>query len=130
MLIFRTVQIFLNFCHLLRGLSITFVLNFEGYVKEANNYAYYNYALRLLLLYRHKIKKLLFLTLLETCQALLRTLFAKRLCPLVNIAGYTVLERSLISKVLEENKFQTSGLVDDFQISEMGMRMGQIMFLL
>lgn len=43
---------------------------------------------------------------------------------LVNIAGYTVLERSLISKVLEENKFQTSGLVDDSQISEMGMRMG------
>ena len=43
---------------------------------------------------------------------------------IVNMTDYTVLERSLISKVLEENKFQTSGLVDDSQISEMGMRMG------
>ena len=38
--------------------------------------------------------------------------------------GYIVLERSLIDKVLEENKFQTGGLVDDSQISEIGKRMG------
>jgi len=42
----------------------------------------------------------------------------------VNALGYTVLERSLISKVLEENKFQSGGLVDDSQISEIGKRMG------
>lgn len=44
---------------------------------------------------------------------------------IVNMPGYTVLERSLIDKILEENKFQTgSGLVDDSQISKMGMMMG------
>ena len=43
---------------------------------------------------------------------------------IVNTAGYTVLERQLIDKVLEENKFQLSGLVDDSQISEVGKRMG------
>ena len=42
----------------------------------------------------------------------------------VNTAGYTVLERSLIDKVLEENKFQLGGLVDDSQIGEIGKRMG------
>jgi len=42
----------------------------------------------------------------------------------VNALGYTVLERSLINKVLEENKFQTGGLVDDSQISEIGKRLG------
>jgi len=42
----------------------------------------------------------------------------------VNALGYTVLERSLIDKVLQENKFQMSGLVDDSQISEIGKRMG------
>lgn len=43
---------------------------------------------------------------------------------IVNTAEYTVLERSLINKVLEENKFQAGGLVDDSQVSEMGKRMG------
>jgi len=43
---------------------------------------------------------------------------------IVNAGGYTVLERQLINKVLEENRFQTGGLVDDSQISEMGNRMG------
>jgi hypothetical protein len=42
----------------------------------------------------------------------------------VNTAGYTVLERQLINKVMEENKFQMGGLVDDSQISEIGKRMG------
>ena len=42
----------------------------------------------------------------------------------VNTGEYTVLERSLINKVLEENKFQSGGLVDDAQISEIGKRMG------
>ena len=42
----------------------------------------------------------------------------------VNSGGYTVLERQLIEKVLEENKFQLGGLVDDSQISEIGKRMG------
>jgi len=43
---------------------------------------------------------------------------------IVNTGGYTVLERQLIDKVLEENKFQKGGLVDDSQISEIGKRMG------
>jgi len=43
---------------------------------------------------------------------------------IVNVGSYTVLERSLINKVLEENKFQSGGLVDDSQISAMGKHMG------
>jgi len=43
---------------------------------------------------------------------------------IVNSSGYIVLERQLINKVLEENKFQQGGLVDDSQISEIGKRMG------
>ena len=43
---------------------------------------------------------------------------------IVNTGGYIVLERQLIDKVLEENKFQSGGLVDDSQISEIGKRMG------
>jgi hypothetical protein len=43
---------------------------------------------------------------------------------IVNTSGYTVLERQLINKVLEENQFQSGGLVDDSQISVMGKRMG------
>jgi len=43
---------------------------------------------------------------------------------IVNARGYTVLERSQIDKVLQENKFQMSGLVDDSQISEIGKRLG------
>ena len=43
---------------------------------------------------------------------------------IVNSGGYTVLERELIDKVLEENKFQSGGLVENSQISEMGKRMG------
>jgi len=42
----------------------------------------------------------------------------------VSIIGYTVLERQSIDKVLEENKFQMGGLVDDSQISEIGKLMG------
>ena len=42
----------------------------------------------------------------------------------VNTKGYTVLERQLINKVLEENKFQESGLVNDEQMSDIGKRMG------
>ena len=43
---------------------------------------------------------------------------------IVSSAGYAVLERQLINKVLEENKFQMGGMVDDSQISEMGKMMG------
>jgi hypothetical protein len=43
---------------------------------------------------------------------------------IVNIEGYTVLERQLINKVMEENQFQMGGLVDDAQISAIGKRMG------
>jgi hypothetical protein len=43
---------------------------------------------------------------------------------IVNTGNYTVLERQLINKVLEENKFQQGGLVDESQISEIGRRMG------
>ena len=43
---------------------------------------------------------------------------------LVNNKGYTVLERQLINKVLEENKFQGEGLVDESQVSEIGKIMG------
>ena len=42
----------------------------------------------------------------------------------VNTTGYTVLERQLINKVLEENRFQESGLVNDSQVSDIGKRMG------
>jgi len=42
----------------------------------------------------------------------------------VSIKGYTVLERQLINKVLEENRFQESGLVSDTQVSDIGKRMG------
>ena len=43
---------------------------------------------------------------------------------IVNAEGFTVLERQLINKVLEENKIQISGLVDESQISEVGKLMG------
>ena len=43
---------------------------------------------------------------------------------LVNRKGYTVLERQLINKVLEENKFQGEGLVNESEISEIGKIMG------
>ena len=42
----------------------------------------------------------------------------------VNTKGFTVLERQLINKVLEENRFQESGLVNEAQISDIGKRMG------
>ena len=42
----------------------------------------------------------------------------------VNTPGFTVLERQLINKVLEENRFQESGLVNDEQMSDIGKRMG------
>ena len=42
----------------------------------------------------------------------------------VNTKGYVVLERTLIDKVLEENKFQEGGLVDDNEISDLGRMMG------
>lgn len=43
---------------------------------------------------------------------------------IVNTPGYKVLERAQINKVLEENKFQMGGLVDDSQISDIGKRLG------
>ena len=43
---------------------------------------------------------------------------------IVNTGGYTVLERSLINQVLEESRFQASGLVDDAEISELGRMLG------
>jgi len=43
---------------------------------------------------------------------------------IISIGGYTVLERSLIDKVLEENKFQMSGMVNDSQVSEIGKLLG------
>jgi len=43
---------------------------------------------------------------------------------IVNADGYTVLERQLINKVLEEQRIQVGGLVDDSQIVEMGKLMG------
>ena len=42
----------------------------------------------------------------------------------VNTHGYTVLERSLINQVLEESRFQASGLVDEAEISEIGRMLG------
>ena len=48
---------------------------------------------------------------------------------LVNADGYMVLERQLIDRVLEENRFQTGGLVDDAQIVEMGRLMAPILHL-
>jgi hypothetical protein len=43
---------------------------------------------------------------------------------IVNTPGYAVLERQLIDKVLEENKFQMGGMVDNSQIGEIGKKMG------
>ena len=43
---------------------------------------------------------------------------------IVNIKGYTVLERHLIDQVLLENEYQASGLVDDTEISEAGKHLG------
>jgi len=39
-------------------------------------------------------------------------------------AYYKPVERALINKVLEENKYQSSGMVDDSKISELGKQMG------
>jgi hypothetical protein len=43
---------------------------------------------------------------------------------IVNTGKYTVLEREQMNRVLRENSFQTSGAVDDAQISEMGRLLG------
>lgn len=43
---------------------------------------------------------------------------------IMRLGEFIVLERSLIDRVLEESRFQASGLVDDAQISEMGRMMG------
>ena len=43
---------------------------------------------------------------------------------IVNSGNFIVLEREQIDQVLRENHFQTSGLVDDAQIIEMGRLMG------
>ena len=43
---------------------------------------------------------------------------------IVNTDGYAVLERQLINKVLEEQRIQVGGLVDDNQIVQMGKLMG------
>ena len=43
---------------------------------------------------------------------------------IVNTGGYTVLERQLINRVLEEHRFQQGGLVDDTQASELGRMIG------
>ncbi len=43
---------------------------------------------------------------------------------IVNTPNYSVVERSMIEKVLEESRFQQGGLVDDAQISELGRMMG------
>jgi hypothetical protein len=39
-------------------------------------------------------------------------------------ANYRAVERSLIDKVLEENKFQAKGFVDESQLSKMGRKAG------
>ncbi|MDR1120254.1 MAG: CsgG/HfaB family protein [Dysgonamonadaceae bacterium] len=41
-----------------------------------------------------------------------------------NSANYRAVERSLIEKVLEENKFQSKGLVDESQFTELGRKTG------
>jgi hypothetical protein len=43
---------------------------------------------------------------------------------IVNTPNYAVVERSMIEKVLAESKFQSGGLVDDSEISELGRMMG------
>jgi len=42
----------------------------------------------------------------------------------VNTGKYTIVERSLIDKVMQEQKFSNSGAVDDSQISEIGKVLG------
>jgi len=43
---------------------------------------------------------------------------------IINSSSYQVVERSLIKKVLEENRFQSSGLVNESQLSELGRKTG------
>ncbi|MCW3785481.1 CsgG/HfaB family protein [Plebeiibacterium sediminum] len=43
---------------------------------------------------------------------------------IVNTPSYTVVERTMIEKVLAEAQFQSKGLVDDSQISKLGKMMG------
>lgn len=43
---------------------------------------------------------------------------------IANSTNYRVVERSLIQKVLEENKFQAKGLVEESQLTEMGRMIG------
>ncbi len=43
---------------------------------------------------------------------------------IVNTPSYIVLERAMIEKVLAEAQFQSNGLVDDSQVSELGKMMG------
>ncbi|MDR1882077.1 MAG: hypothetical protein LBR26_04765 [Prevotella sp.] len=43
---------------------------------------------------------------------------------IVSSPNYTAVERSLISKVMEESKFQAEGLVDETQQTELGRKAG------
>ncbi|MDR2564062.1 MAG: hypothetical protein LBC98_09010 [Prevotellaceae bacterium] len=55
----------------------------------------------------------------ETTKTLVRE---KIIGVIANKSNYRVVERSLIQKVLEENKFQSKGLVDEGQLIEMGRK--------
>jgi hypothetical protein len=55
----------------------------------------------------------------------MKTLIREKISRVVtNSANYRAVERSLIDKVLEENKFQEKGFVDESQLSEMGRKAG------
>jgi hypothetical protein len=55
----------------------------------------------------------------------LKTLIREKISSVVTkSASYRAVERSLIDKVLEENKFQAKGFVDESQLSEMGRKAG------
>ncbi|MDR2065513.1 MAG: CsgG/HfaB family protein [Prevotellaceae bacterium] len=43
---------------------------------------------------------------------------------IVNTGKYTIIERSLIAKIIEEQKFSNSGIVDDSQATELGKLAG------
>jgi hypothetical protein len=55
----------------------------------------------------------------------LKTLIREKISSVVTKSiHYRAVERSLIDKVLEENKFQAKGFVDESQLSEMGRKAG------
>lgn len=55
----------------------------------------------------------------------IREIVREEICSIiVNASGYTLLERQLVNKALEESRLQPGALIDDSQAGEAGRRMG------